>query len=139
LYIDLNITDDLVNPYILVIGIAIAVIVAGAVSMYFIESPNEDAQIKTMLDAFWWTIATTTTVGYGDIVPVTDLGRTVAIFYMFFGISIAGVFVSIIGTRYYKRKVEPKEDQEIRYEKKILERLDDLEKSLKEIRDSLKK
>ena len=125
------------NPYISVIGIAIAVIVAGAVSMYFIESPNEDAQIKTMLDAFWWTIATTTTVGYGDIVPVTDLGRTVAIFYMFFGISIAGIFVSIIGTRYYKKRVEPKEDQEIRYEKKILDRLDDLEKSLKEIRDSL--
>jgi len=128
-----------VNPYISLIGIAIAVIVAGAVSMYFIESPNEDAQIKTMLDAFWWTIATTTTVGYGDIVPVTDLGRVVAMFYMFFGIGIAGIFVSIMGTRYYKRKVEPKEDQEIRYENKILERIDDLEKSLKEIRDSLKK
>ena len=125
------------NPYISVIGMAIVVIVAGAVGMYYIESPNEDAQIKTMLDAFWWTIATTTTVGYGDVVPVTDLGRTVAIFYMFFGISVAGIFVSIIGTRYYKRQVEPKEDQEIRYEKKILERLDDLEKSLKEIRDDL--
>ncbi len=139
MYIDPNITDELVNPYISLFVIAISVIIGGAVSMYFIESPNEDAQIKTMLDAFWWTVSTTTTVGYGDIVPVTDLGRTVAIFYMFFGISIAGVFVSIIGTRYYKRKVEPKEDQEIRYEKKILERIDDLEKSLKEIRDSLKK
>jgi voltage-gated potassium channel len=125
------------NPYIPLIGIATAVIIGGAVGMYYIESPNEDAQIKTMLDAFWWTIATTTTVGYGDVVPVTDLGRTVAIFYMFFGISIGGIFVTIIGTRYYKRQVEPKEDQEIGYEKKILERLDDLEKSLKEIRDSL--
>lgn len=127
------------NPYIPLIGIATAVIVGGAVGMYYIESPNEDAQIKTMLDAFWWTIATTTTVGYGDVVPVTDLGRTVAIFYMFFGISIAGIFISIIGTRYYKSRVEPKEDQEITYERKILERIDDLEKSVKEIRDILKK
>ena len=125
------------NPYIPLIGIATAVIIGGAVGMYYIESPNEDAQIKTMLDAFWWTVATTTTVGYGDVVPVTDLGRTVAIFYMFFGISIGGIFVTIIGTKYYKRQVEPKEDQEIGYEKIILERLDDLEKSLKEIRDSL--
>ena len=125
--------------YLLItIGISIAVIFGGAIGMYFIESPNEDAQIKTMLDAFWWTVATITTVGYGDVVPVTDLGRTVAIFYMFFGITIAGIFVSIIGTRYYKRRVEPKEDQEIRYERKILDRLDDLEKNLKEIRDSLK-
>ncbi len=126
------------NPYFSVFGIAIVVIVGGAVSMYFIESPNDDAQIKTILDAFWWTVATTTTVGYGDVVPVTDLGRIVAIFYMFFGIALAGIFVSIIGTRYYKRRIEPKEDQEITYEKKILERIDDLEKSIKEIRDSLK-
>ena len=126
------------NPYISLFGIAIVVVIVGAVGMFYIESPNEDAQIKTMLDAFWWTVATTTTVGYGDVVPVTDLGRTVAIFYMFFGITIAGIFVSIIGTRYYKRRVEPKEDQEIRYERKILDRLDDLEKNLKEIRDSLK-
>ncbi len=126
------------NPYFSVFGIAIVVIVGGAVSMYFIESPNDDAQIKTILDAFWWTVATTTTVGYGDVVPVTDLGRTVAIFYMFFGIALAGIFVSIIGTRYYKKRIEPKEDQEITYEKKILERIDDLEKSIKEIRDSLK-
>ncbi len=126
------------NPYISLFGIASAVIIGGALAMYAIESPHEEAQIKTMLDAFWWTFATTTTVGYGDIVPVTDLGRAVAMFYMFFGITIAGIFVSIIGTRYYKRRIEPKENQEITYEKKILERIDDLEKSIKEIRDSLK-
>ena len=126
------------NPYISLFVTACTVIVVGAFAMYTIESPHDDAQIKTLLDAFWWTFATTTTVGYGDIVPVTDLGRTVAMFYMFFGIAIAGIFVSIIGTRYYKKRVEPKEDQELRYEKKILDRLDDLEKSLKEIRDSLK-
>ena len=128
----------MLNPYVSLFALASAVIVGGAFAMYAIESPHEDAQIKTMLDAFWWTFATTTTVGYGDVVPVTDLGRTVAMFYMFFGIAIAGIFISIIGTRYYKRRVEPKEDQEIRYEKKILERMDDLEKSLKEIKDSLK-
>jgi len=127
-----------VNPYISLFGIASAVIIVGALVMYAIESPHEEAQIKTMLDAFWWTFATTTTVGYGDIVPVTDLGRVVAMFYMFFGITIAGIFVSIIGARYYKRRIEPKENQEITYEKKILERIDDLEKSIKEIRDSLK-
>ncbi len=139
MYIEAQITDDLVNPYVSLVVVASAVIISGALAMYAIESPHEDTQIKTMLDAFWWTFATTTTVGYGDIVPVTDLGRAVAMFYMFFGIAIAGIFISIIGTRYYKSRIEPKEDQEITYEKKILERIDDLEKSIKEIRDSLKK
>lgn len=127
------------NPYLSLFGISAAVMVAGALAMYAIESPHEEAQIKTLLDAFWWTFATTTTVGYGDIVPVTDLGRTVAMFYMFFGIAIAGIFISIIGTRYYKMRVEPKEDKELRYERKILDRINDLEKTVKEIRDSLKK
>ena len=125
------------NSYASLLGISIAVIIAGAVTMYLIESPNEDAQIKTMLDAFWWTTSTIATVGYGDVVPVTDLGKTVAMFYMFFGIAVAGMFLSIIGTRFYKKRVVPKEGQEINT-KKILERIDDLEKSIKEIRDSLK-
>ena len=46
------------NPYASLFGIAFAIIIGGAVTMYFIESPNEDAQIKTMLDVFWWTVAT---------------------------------------------------------------------------------
>ena len=132
------IKSDFVNPYASLLGISIAVIIAGAVTMYFIESPNEEAEIKTMLDAFWWTTSTIATVGYGDVVPVTDLGKTVAMFYMFFGIGIAGMFLSIIGTRYYKKRVAPKEDQEITDAKKILDRIDELEKSIKEIRDSLK-
>jgi len=127
------------NPYASLFGIAAAVIIAGAVSMYFIESPNEEAQIKTMLDAFWWTMSTTTTVGYGDIVPVTDLGRGIAMFYMFFGIGIAGVFLSIIGTRFYKRRIEANDQEFTPIQKLILERIDDLEKSIKEIRDNLKK
>ena len=127
-----------VNPYIPLFAISSVVMIGGALSMYFIESPHEDAQIKTLLDAFWWTFATTTTVGYGDIVPVTDLGRTVAMFYMFFGIAIAGMFISIIGTRYYKKRLEPKEDQELKYEEKILKKIDDLEKDIKEIKDVLK-
>ncbi len=126
------------NPYASLLGISIAVIIAGAVTMYLIESPNEEAEIKTMLDAFWWTTSTIATVGYGDVVPVTDLGKTVAMFYMFFGIGIAGMFLSIIATRYYKKRVVPKEDQEITDAKKILDRIDELEKSIKEIRDSLK-
>ncbi len=131
------------SPYALLFGVVVAVIVVGASVIYLIESPHPDAQIKTLLDAFWWTAATVTTVGYGDIIPITDLGRTVAIFYMFFGIGMAGVFITILGTRFYKRQIESKDDSEYYSLKKLGEKMDSLEKQHKEefkkIQEQLKK
>lgn len=49
-------------------------------------------------DALWWSIVTCTTVGYGDVVPVTVLGRLVAIFLMIFGIGFLGMLTSTITT-----------------------------------------
>ncbi len=118
--------------------VAAIVISVGSIAIFYIESPNEKTQINSFLDAVWWTVSTVTTVGYGDIVPVTDAGKIMAIFYMIFGIGILAVFLSVLGTRIYKIRIE-KNDQEISHAQKlILQRIDDLEKSIKEIRDSLK-
>ena len=118
--------------------VAAIVISIGSIAIFYIESPNEKTQINSFLDAVWWTVSTVTTVGYGDIVPVTDAGKIMAIFYMIFGIGILAVFLSVLGTRIYKIRIE-KNDQEISHAQKlILQRIDDLEKSITEIRDSLK-
>ena len=131
------------SPFALLFGVVVAVIVVGASVIYLIESPHPDAQIKTLLDAFWWTAATVTTVGYGDVLPITDLGRAVAIFYMFFGIGIGGLFITILATRFYKRRFESKDDSEDYSLKKLGEKMDNLEKQHKEefkkIQDQLKK
>jgi len=64
----------------------------GSFVIFSIESPNENSEIKTLLDAFYWSTSTITTVGYGDVVLVTDSGKIFAIFYMFSGILIAGTY-----------------------------------------------
>jgi len=110
----------------------------GAFVIFSIESPNENSEIKTLLDAFWWSTVTITTVGYGDIVPVTDSGRIFAIFYIFSGITIAGVFLSLFATRFYKKRFESEEKEITHGQQMILDKIDELEKSIKEIRDSLK-
>lgn len=79
------------------LGISAALVISSGLAIYFIESPHEDAEITNFIDAFWWAAATVTTVGYGDVVPVTDAGRIMGIGLMFVGISIIGVFISAFG------------------------------------------
>ncbi len=76
------------------IGIVIAIIAIGTLLIFEIETQYDNSQIKTYTDALWWTVATITTVGYGDIVPVSEIGRLVSIVFMFTGITLLGVILS---------------------------------------------
>ncbi len=117
---------------------AAGTIIIGSFVIYSVESQHPDSQINSMLDAVWWTVATVTTVGYGDIVPVTDTGKIVAIFFMFFGIGVLAIFLSVMGTRFYKHRFE-KEEKEISHAQKlILDRMDDLEKNQEKLQNDLK-
>ena len=88
------------------------IILLGTFLMYSIESKLPDTKMKTILDALWWCVATVTTVGYGDVVPVSSLGRAVAIVYMFFGISLISILLSVINNTFYRKRIEKAETKE---------------------------
>jgi voltage-gated potassium channel len=85
----------------------------GAVAEYIAESSDPEAKITNIGDAFWWAIVTVTTVGYGDLYPVTPGGKIVASMMMIIGIAILGVLISTLGaglmeSRFRKEKtIEP--------------------------------
>ena len=62
----------------------------GALAVYHQERDAPDATIRSFGDAVWWTCATLATVGYGDTVPVTPLGRLVAVGIMAVGLALLG-------------------------------------------------
>jgi len=68
------------------------VFVFGA-SVYFLEH-NVNDQFGTISDGLWWAFVTLTTVGYGDIYPMTTSGRIVAVFTMIFGIALYSLLVA---------------------------------------------
>jgi len=77
-------------------GFAGFTLVTSAVAFTLAEDVGESGRIHSFFDALWWSAATITTVGYGDIYPVTATGRIIAVFTMVVGISTLAVVTARI-------------------------------------------
>lgn len=70
------------------------------------ERSHPDSSITTFGDAVWWSITTVTTVGYGDLSPVTGIGRVIAVLLMIGGISLVGVVTATLASWIIQRVAE---------------------------------
>jgi len=75
----------------------------GAIGIFGAEN-GQNANIRSIGDAFWWAIVTTTTVGYGDVSPVTSEGRLIAVALMLVGIGFIGVFTATITSFFFDQE-----------------------------------
>jgi voltage-gated potassium channel len=83
--------------YTILVGVS--VIFLGALAMYAVES-GQNRQVESFGDAVWWSFVTATTVGYGDLSPVTPEGRIIAVVLMLTGIGVIGVFTATIASMF---------------------------------------
>ncbi|MDQ6968262.1 MAG: potassium channel family protein [Mariprofundaceae bacterium] len=81
--------DSFPTAMALIFGV---VFVFGMTSFLLEHAANP--QFGQISDGLWWAFVTLTTVGYGDIVPITDAGRIVGVFTMIFGISIYSLMIA---------------------------------------------
>jgi voltage-gated potassium channel len=66
--------------------------------MYYIEADDQPEAFPNIIAAFWWAIATLTTVGYGDVYPVTAIGKVLSGIIALLGIGIVALPTGIISS-----------------------------------------
>ena len=92
------------------LAMALVLVYVSAVALYFVEGVGGERQesFASIPRAIWWAIATLTTVGYGDVYPVTPLGRMFASVIAIAGIGVvalpAGVFASAFSDELRERQ-----------------------------------
>ncbi len=93
------------KPLIAVGSLAVGYIVISAIVIFNVEPDSFD----TFFDAVYWATVSLTTVGYGDIYPVTVLGRAVAMLSSFFGIAVVALPAGIVTAEYLSTLKDDKE------------------------------
>jgi voltage-gated potassium channel len=86
----------LIGALVLMVGTAVF---SGAV-MHAIEGAAQPEKFGTIPDAMWWALATLTTIGYGDSVPITPLGKMFGACVMVFGLGLFALPIGIIATAF---------------------------------------
>jgi voltage-gated potassium channel len=86
--------------------VAFLAIVFSAIGILQVEKDAPGTKITNAEDALWWAYVTITTVGYGDLYPVTSEGRIIAAVLMTIGVGLFGTFTAYVASWFVSRKVE---------------------------------
>jgi len=103
--------------------VTVTTVLTGSVAVLVFEGGIQGSSIHNGRDAIWWVVVTMTTVGYGDYVPITTGGRTVAMILMTLGVAIFATYTGFVATML----LEPGETQQN-------EELDQIRLELQELR-----
>lgn len=91
------------------IFIIACVVLAGALGVLFFEYKADvggDNVIKDFFDAIWWSLVTITTVGYGDLYPVTFWGRIIGILFILLGFMAFSTFTAFVASTFIDKKIK---------------------------------
>ncbi len=80
-----------------VLTVVLLVILVNSLAVFYFEHPVQPEKFAKPSDAMWWCVVTMSTVGYGDLTPITKLGRIFGVITVVVGVASYGVFLTLFG------------------------------------------
>ncbi|MBN1846319.1 MAG: ion transporter [Sedimentisphaerales bacterium] len=82
-----------------------------AVGIYYFENQAQPDHFTSVFHSLWWAVATLTTVGYGDIYPITTGGKIFTFFVLMIGLGVVSVPAGLIASALSQARMEEKQSQ----------------------------
>lgn len=94
---------DKKEPLVATVWLMFFIILFSSTLMYYVETDHQPDLFPNIVATFWWAIATLTTVGYGDIYPVTVMGKVIASVIAVAGIGLVALPTGIISSGFLEK------------------------------------
>ena len=88
------------------LNVALILIFLSAVGIYYFEHDRQPEHFASVFHSLWWAVVTLTTVGYGDMFPITTGGRVFTFFVLFLGLGIVAVPTGLFASALAKAREE---------------------------------
>ncbi|CAN1534601.1 Ion transport domain containing protein [Flavobacteriaceae bacterium] len=90
--------------------VAFILMILSSTLMYYVENEAQPDKFENIGQSLWWSVATLTTVGYGDIYPITGLGKILSSVIALIGIGFVALPTGIISSAFISRMQKDKEN-----------------------------
>ncbi|MFT6337939.1 MAG: voltage-gated potassium channel [Saprospiraceae bacterium] len=95
--------------------VAFVLLILSSTLMYYFESDVQPDKFKNIGQSLWWAVATLTTVGYGDVYPVTGIGKLLSGVVALIGIGFVALPTSILSSAFVERVQKNRNKKNIDY------------------------
>ena len=109
----------------ILIGLIFVVIFFGYI--FYITEPT----VESIGDGFYWALVTVTTVGYGDITPITPSGKLIASFLILLGLGLIATITAIVSAKFIQNYVDHHTNDD------VLDKLEILQKDINELKNKI--
>ncbi|HLN22128.1 MAG TPA: ion transporter [Bacteroidales bacterium] len=98
-----NVIREKKSEFIMTFFISTLMLLVAAFLMYYVESPVQPDKFRNIFSSLWWAVATLTPLGYGDVAPVTTIGKIISAIVAIIGIGLIALPTGIISAGFIEK------------------------------------